>query len=294
MAEITKERIGQLMGVILAILIDHPDGLKAAEVIEESRQRLPPTDFESSLYPNTQQERYGKMLRFSTIAPVKAGWIVKNKGTWFVTDEGKAAYRTFYDPRELVKEAERLYKLWKNAQEPEPTAVDEPGSASSAGATLDEAEESAWAEIAEYLQNVPPYDFQGLVAALLRAMGYFVSWVSPPGKDGGIDIVAYTDPLGAKGPRIKVQVKRLSEQKVDVNGLRSFMAVLSPQDIGIFVVTSGFTSDAEKEARHQENRQITLINLERLFDLWVENYDKLDEEDRQRLPLRPVYFLARD
>ena len=44
---------------------------------------------------------------------------------------------------------------------------------------------------------MPPYQFQDLVAALLRAMGYHVAWVAPPGKDGGTDIVAYTDPLGA-------------------------------------------------------------------------------------------------
>lgn len=38
-------------------------------------------------------------------------------------------------------------------------------------------------------------------------MGYYIQSVAPRGKDGGIDIVAYTDPLGAKIPRIKVQVK---------------------------------------------------------------------------------------
>ena len=294
MAEITTERVGQIMGTVLAILIDNPEGIRASDVIDKARQKLPPTDFENTPYPNTSQERYGKILRFSTIAPVKAGWMLKVKGTWFVTEEGKAAYERFADPVALKREADRLYKVWKNTQELEPEEGLEPGSTVSARATLDEAEESAWAEIAEFLQNVPPYDFQALVAALLRAMGYFVSWVSPPGKDGGLDIVAYTDPLGAKGPRIKVQVKRLSGQKIDVSGLRSFMAVLSPQDVGIFVVTSGFTSEAEREARHQENRHITLINLERLFDLWVENYENLGEEDRQRLPLRPVYFLARE
>ena len=42
------------------------------------------------------------------------------------------------------------------------------------------------------------YDFQDLVADLLRGMSYRVSWVAPPGKGGGIDIVAYTDPPGIR------------------------------------------------------------------------------------------------
>ena len=61
--------------------------------------------------------------------------------------------------------------------------------------TIEEAEEAAWAEIEKYLQNMPPYDFQNLVAAPLRAMDYHVSWIAPPGPDKGIDILAHTDPL---------------------------------------------------------------------------------------------------
>jgi restriction system protein len=99
-------------------------------------------------------------------------------------------------------------------------------------------------------------------------MGYFVSWVSPPGPDKGIDILAYTDPLGTKNPRIKVQVKRRSDA-INVDGLSSFLALLGDQDVGIFVCTGGFTSAAEMEARTQEKRKITLVGLEKLFDLWV-------------------------
>jgi restriction system protein len=136
-----------------------------------------------------------------------------------------------------------------------------------------------------------PYEFQDLVAALLRAMSYHVSWVSPPGPDRGLDIVAYTDPLGASGPRIKVQVKRRAD-KINVDGVRAFMALLGSQDVGIYISTGGFTPDAEREARGQENRRISLIGLERLFDLWVEHYEGIPEEGRQLLPLKPVYFLA--
>ena len=60
-----------------------------------------------------------------------------------------------------------------------------------------------------------------------------------------MDILAYTDPLGASGPRIKVQVKRVVSKKIDVDSVRSFMATLGSQDVGIYISVSGFTSEAE-------------------------------------------------
>jgi len=62
--------------------------------------------------------------------------------------------------------------------------------------------------------------------------------------------------------------------------------------VGIFVSTGGFTSEAESEARTQERRKVTLLDLEKLFDLWVQHYDKIAEVDKRLLPLKPVYYLA--
>ncbi|HEY8462422.1 MAG TPA: restriction endonuclease [Bacillota bacterium] len=108
-----------------------------------------------------------------------------------------------------------------------------------------------------------------MVGDLLTAMGYYVAWIAPPGKDGGIDLLAWNDPLGTKPSRIKVQVKRYSDQKINVDTLRSFIALVGDDDVGIMISTSGFTKDAEIEARAQEKRKITLINMGRFFDLWV-------------------------
>jgi restriction system protein len=136
-----------------------------------------------------------------------------------------------------------------------------------------------------------PYEFQDLVAALVEAMGYHVAWVAPPGPDRGIDIIAGLDPLGIKDPRIKVQVKHRPDSRTASDQLRSFMAVLSDKDVGIFVASGGFTRDAETEARTQETRRITLIDLERFVELWIEHYEKIPDTQRQLLPLRPVHYL---
>ncbi len=49
------------------------------------------------------------------------------------------------------------------------------------------------------LAELDGYEMQDLVASILRAMGYHTR-VSPPGADGGADIVASRDPLGVEQP----------------------------------------------------------------------------------------------
>ena len=81
-------------------------------------------------------------------------------------------------------------------------------------------------------------------------------------------------------------------RKVTVDGLRSFMALLGDGDVGLFVSLGGFTKDAEDEARTREKRRVTLVDSERLVELWIEHYPKLNEEARRRLPLKAIHFLA--
>jgi restriction system protein len=106
-----------------------------------------------------------------------------------------------------------------------------------------------------------------------------------------MDVLAWTDPLGTRPPRIKTQVKRRRDN-ISVDELRSFMALLGEDDVGLFVTTGGFTKDAQDEARTQEKRKITLIDRQRLVELWIEYMDRIGEDTRQLLPLKPIYFLA--
>lgn len=290
MPEITRKRVGELVRGVFEILVEHPDGLPVKTVLGRLEKLVPPTEFENSTYPNRPDvRRYDKIVRFSTVTAVKAGWMTKDKGLWSLTAVGGKALREFRDPERFAIEAGRLYRQWRRENPPEEEAVEE--SPSEAGATLEEAEESAWSEVERHLTGMNPYDFQNLVAGLLRGMGYHVIWVAPPGPDRGVDIIAHTDPLGISGPRIKVQVKRLGE-RTSVKEIRSFMAVLAEGDVGLFVAAAGYTKDAEDEVRGQEKRRLMLVDLRRLFDLWVEHYEKIPEAQRSLLPLRPIYFLA--
>ena len=294
MTENSTSRKALYLRKLFEILAAHPDGIQAKEALAKLEERVTLTDHERGRLESGAQ-RFEKAVRFTSIPAVKAGWLVKTKGIWFVTEAGQKAMAEYRSPDEFLRAARRLYREWKKAQ---PTSRDadegeleESDAEEAASITFEKAEEQAWEEIETYLRKMPPYEFQEMVADLLRAIGYHVSWVAPPGKDGGIDILAWTDPLGTRPPRIKVQVRRVTSP-ISVEGLRSFMSVLGNDDVGLFVSTGGFTKDAAQEARTQENRKITLVDLDRLFDLWVEHYGKLTDAARQRLPLRPLYFLS--
>lgn len=299
MADLNKKRIGELQQAILRVLKEEPDGIAAKQIPSKIEPILPFTDFEKSFYesaPNVR--RIDKIVRFSTIGPVKAGWMTKEKGIWRITDEGLEVLSKIKDPEKLVNESNRLYKEWRtinkpNAKDLDTNSVIVEEEVAEKVFEFEESEEAAWAQINDYLKKINPYDFQFLVAGLFKSMGYHINWISPPGKDGGLDIIAYNDPIGVTNPRIKIQVKRRAD-KIQVDELRSFMALLGDHDVGIFVNTGGFSSGAESEARASATRRITLIDQERLYDLWVENYETISDEYKKYLPLRPVYFLNLD
>lgn len=294
MPEITRRRTGEFLRKLFEILIPRSDGLQARDALAALEKVVTLTDYEAGIYESGGR-RFEKIVRFATVDCVKAGWLQKSKGRWMVTEAGRVAYSSLSDPEVFYRRAVKLYQEWRSSQpDSAGEAGDEPkdeAGGKAASITFEEAEEQAWFEIDQYLRGMNPFDFQELVASLLRAMGYHVSWTSPPGKDGGMDIIAWTDPLGTRPPRIKVQVKR-QVQTIGVDGLRSFMSLLGEDDVGIFVSMGGFTKDAEELARTQERRKVTLIGLEALFDLWVEHYAELTDDARRRLPLRPIHFLA--
>jgi restriction system protein len=123
-------------------------------------------------------------------------------------------------------------------------------------------------------------------------MGYYTPFVAPKGKDGGIDIVAYRDPLGTESPRIKVQVKHREKTPAAVTEVRQLMGLLQKSgDVGMVVSSGGFTADAKLTAR-DAHVHVELIDLERFIELWQQFYPRLTDEDKQLLPLRAILFSA--
>lgn len=289
MTEIGKVRWGLYKKNVLEILKDKPDGMHWKELFSELDRVMPPNDFENGVYESNGQRRRPYIIRFGTIALVKAGWLIKNRGIWTITQEGKKALIDYPTAEEIQRRAGDLYNEWRSGQPEDENQIVQDREIEMV-ASIEEAEDNALAIVTQYLATMDPYQFQDLIGALLEAMGYHVSWTAPPGRDGGIDLIAFQDPLGATGRRIKVQVKRRAD-KAGADSLRSFLGVLSENDIGLYVCTGGFTPEAERTARESETKRLTLLDAKALFDLWVEHYENLSQSSRSLMPLQPIFHL---
>lgn len=118
MADNARRRQGEIQRSIFQVLLDEPSGLPVAEVLSQAEKILPPNPFEDQDYPNHPGlRRYPKKQRFATITSVKAGWLVKDKGVWRLTDDGRAAYEQFPDAEDFEKAARARYQEWA-AQQP--------------------------------------------------------------------------------------------------------------------------------------------------------------------------------
>jgi hypothetical protein len=154
---------------------------------------------------------------------------------------------------------------------------------------IDIARDEARAEIEAHLATIRPHDFQHVVAALLQGMGYAKTIVSPPGPDGGTDILAFKDALGRDVPHLRVQVKH----RQDASGrdeIAALRGVLRPErEIGLFVATGGFTKEARREAEGASH--IRLVDLDEFLALWITHAVTIPEAARAWLKLSPVYYL---
>lgn len=239
-----------------------------------------------------QYIRWTNNFQFYSIDYVKAGYIVKKNGSWFLTEDGEAVLDKGADG--VMRLAVKAYHEWAVANsvkedhngEGEDEAPDNTNQIN-----LETLESEARDGIKRFLASKNPYEFQEIVAALLRAMGYHTPFVAPRGKDGGVDVIAYVDPLGAQTPRIKVQVKHKPDTAVGASDVRSLLGVLRSGDIALFVTSGTFSSDARNTSTNSREF-IRLIDGEDFIDLWQEYYDKMSDEDKNLLPLKRIAFVG--
>jgi len=140
--------------------------------------------------------------------------------------------------------------------------------------------------IADHIHQLDPFEFEELVAAVLRAMGY-QAITTDPGPDRGIDIVAHPDALGFEKPLIKVQVKH-RQSTTGGPDMRSFIGTLRSGESGLYVSTGGFTNEASTEAEHA-HESVTLLDRDGFIQLLLEHYDELESEHTAKIPLRRVW-----
>lgn len=285
------ERLGEMMKAVLITLKEVGGEARLKQLLEQAESKLNLTDYEKANLEKSGYVRWHTYVHFYSIDCVKAGYIQKNNGIWYLTPQGEEALKL--SPAEFMRSAQQKYRAWKKARNN--LQIDDIESEETEKvvrqAAYDQAVEQARTEIEEKIKSLGWYDFQRLVAELLTAMGYHVPFIAPPGQDGGIDIIAYKDPLGTTTPRIRAQVKH-REQKVTVKEVRELEGVLRKEgDIGLIVSSGGFTSEVEREIRASA-KHIETMDLSRIIQLWQQYYDNLRESGKSLLPLVKLYFLA--
>lgn len=289
--ETTIEIITPVLACMVEEMLKNDSHLNLSEIYSIVEKKVQLSEYAKETTASGGQ-RWRNILQFYSIELGAAGFLLKQKGVWYLTDEGLSVYSAggaSYMLDTAHAKYREIEKKKKTLEISPNNPFEEPFSASVSN--IDELTSQAISGIREYIISKNPYEFQDLVAALLRGMGYFTPFVAPKGKDGGIDIIAYNDPLGTIQPHIKVQVKHYPNSAISVDVIRSLMGVLNKEgEVGMIVTSGSFTTEAVREARHAR-RHLRLIDLNELISLWETFYGKMPYEDRALLPITPIYFL---
>jgi len=130
-----------------------------------------------------------------------------------------------------------------------------------------------------------------LVEGILKAQGY-VTYRSPDGPDGGVDILAGAGPLGFGSPRLCVEVKSESSpiDRPTVDKLLGAVSKFGAQE-GLFVSWSGFKTNVQKELAASFFR-VRLWTQKELLEALFAQYDRLDEDLKAELPLKRIWTVA--
>jgi restriction system protein len=141
-------------------------------------------------------------------------------------------------------------------------------------------------------KQLDPYQFEEFIAELLRAMGYRATATQASG-DGGVDVIAYRDPLGLEPPIIKVQCKRTlgTIGGPDIQKLAGALAH-GGSEVGLFVTLGSFSNDAIHIERTRQD--LRLLNGNGLVETIFEHYEQLAPRWKRILPMRRVYVVDKE
>lgn len=132
------------------------------------------------------------------------------------------------------------------------------------------------------------HDLAKLVAEILETEGYTTK-VSPPGPDGGVDILAAGGTLGLGEDRICVQVKS-SDGEANRDVVLKLIGSVSQSgaQTGLLVSIGGVNKIARKDL-DDDFFKLRLWQMDDLLKALFKNYAELPEYIRAKLPLRQIW-----
>lgn len=133
------------------------------------------------------------------------------------------------------------------------------------------------------------HELARLVNGILMAQGYH-TFMSPPGPDGGVDILAGSGSLGFGEPRLCVQVKSQDTpvESKEVKALKGAMQD-SQATQGLFVAWGGYKNSIKEQSSFFSVR---LWSKNELLAALFQTYEKLDPELKADLPLKQIWTVT--
>ena len=145
--------------------------------------------------------------------------------------------------------------------------------------------------ISDYIiQNYKGHGLARLIEAILKAKGFTV-FRSPKGADHGVDLLASSGNLGFTSPKICVQVKSTEDaiERVVLDQLVGTMAHVGAE-YGLLVSWGGFRSSIIRDIPTQFFK-VRLWSRIDILNEFLENYDRLDDDIKQEIPLKRIWVL---
>lgn len=139
-------------------------------------------------------------------------------------------------------------------------------------------------------ENFREHELTRLVAEILEVLGFHCE-VSPPGPDGGVDIIGGMGPLGMDAPTLIVEVKS-EPTPISVRVLRGLHSAMTQHgaDQALLVAWGGVTKPAQTEFQ-RDRTKMRIWDAEALLDQLFTTYDRLPSSTRAQIPMRQVWVL---
>ena len=127
------------------------------------------------------------------------------------------------------------------------------------------------AEILRRLISMGATDFEHFVSELLAKVGFEELKVTPPSKDGGIDVRGVLVVGEVIRTKMAVQVKKWNKGNVQAPHVQQVRGSLGAHEQGLIITTSDFSKGAKEEATRPDAVPVALMNGEQLVALMVQH-----------------------
>jgi restriction system protein len=238
------------------------------EVRRKKAEKLALSDSVLNEQMKTGSSRFENQVAWARFYLSKAGYLDSSKrGVWSLTDKGISAVLTDLDALDIFKDVQKSFgRKGDEIGFVVANFEDDTTPPDFKLASLADHQE----EVLHILRKLPPAGFEGLWQMMLRESGFLVVEITGRTGDGGIDGTGVLQISPLLGFQVIFQCKRY-RGSVTASQIRDFRGAMTGRtDKGIFITTSAFTADAEREARREGAPPIELVDANRLVAIMKE------------------------